>query len=181
MTSNELAESRQFARDSKLEFERNRNAPPVEYNANDFDEACKALKLDESHLPSKMKEPPDPHVKARTNHFAEDSVQIIDEYMKYNAEIEEYIATRAVDDEKFPERLRDCFRKVYRELAGGDNPEFGDDLFWGMICKLTKGHKKDEGAIKALLIHYFARCEVFPWVPGGVENDSSDETHFFKE
>ena len=169
MTSNELAEIRQFAKDSKLEFERNRNVPPVEFSANDFDAACKALQLDEHHPPSELHEPPDPHVKARKNHFTEDSVQIIDEYMKYNAEIEEYVETRAVDDEDFPERLRDCFRNVYQALVWSDEPEFGDDLFWGMIYKLTKGHKKNEGSIKALLVHYFARCEVFPWAPGDGE------------
>lgn len=169
MTSNELAEIERFAEDSKLEFERNRNAPPLEYSADDFEDACAALGLDEYHPPSRVGDPPDPHVKARANHLTEFSRQIIDEYMKYNAEIEQYIASRAVDDECFPERLRDCFRSVYREVAGGDNHEFGDHLFWGVIYKLTKGHKKNEGAIKALLVHYFARCEVFPWKPGGKE------------
>ena len=169
MTSNELAEFRQFAKDSKLEFERNRNAPPVEYCANDFDAACRALNLDEHHPPSKVNEPPDPHVKARSNHLGEFSVEIIDDNMKYNAEIEEYIEARAVDDENFPERLRDCFLKAYREVAGGDACEFGDELFWGIICKLTMGHKKETGAIVALLVHYFARCEVFPWKPGDKE------------
>lgn len=169
MTSSEIAEFRRFAENSKREFERNRNAPLIEYSPNDFDAACNALRLDECHPPSRIGEPPDPHLKARSNYLGEFSVQIIDDFMKYNAEIEKYIEARAVDDEGFPERLRDCFLNAYREVAGGDACEFGDALFWGIICKLTKGHKKHEGAIKALFIHYFARCEVFPWKPGGKE------------
>ena len=169
MTSSELSVLSQFAKDSILEFNRSRIAPPVEYCANDFDAACKALRLDECHLPSKIGEPPHPHDKARSNHFSEISLQIIDEYMKYNAEIEEYLSARMADDENFPERLRDCFLSVYHKVAGGEHPEFGDMLFWGLIRELTKGHKKDEGAIKALLVHYFVRCEGFPWKPGGKE------------
>ena len=56
MTSGELSELSQFAKDSILEFNRSRLAPPVEYCANDFDAACKALRLDECHLPSKIGE-----------------------------------------------------------------------------------------------------------------------------
>lgn len=37
MTSGELSELSQFAKDSILEFNRSRLAPPVEYCANDFD------------------------------------------------------------------------------------------------------------------------------------------------
>lgn len=169
MTASELADIRQFRVDMIAEYERNRNAPPPDFSAEDLDSACSAIILAGTSRPSQIGEPPDPRIKAANNHFTERAIEIIEDYRKYEYEIGDFIQSRALDVEDFPERVRDSFLNVYRDLSGGNIPLFGDDLFFGLIRRLTKDRPAHKSAIEALLVYYFVRCEVFPWHPGESE------------
>lgn len=171
MITHELEKIKRFLMDGMIERERILNSAPPEFSAKDFDDACATLELNDAQQPTPAKNPPDPHIKAKNNHIDTEVVLgIINDYMKYYAGVEQYVEDRSIDDDLFPERLRDCFRRVYFDVVGDDGARFGEELFLEIIRRLTKGKLNHCGPIVALLVHYFARCEVFPLHPGEEEH-----------
>lgn len=170
--SPDLDTIRRYMEDRLAEHERTRGKKPRTLSFKDFDQACEALQLDGGIDPSTIRRIPDPERKASNNHLTPRVIELLKDDMKYFSEVEDYINKRAIEDDSFPEKIRDCFRAVYNKLAGAkEDPRFGDDLYFGILHELTEGvnRKKYEGAISALLTHYFAKCEIFPWQPGEEE------------
>lgn len=169
--SSDLDEIRRFMEDRLAEHERTRGKKPRTLSFNDFDQACKALELDGGIDPSTIGHIPDPERKASDNHLTPRVIELLKDDMKYFSEVEDYINSRAIEDESFPEKIRDCFRATYNKLSGSEvNPLFGDDLYFGILHELTGGSRRNYyGQIRVLLTHYFAKCEVFPWHPGEEE------------
>lgn len=166
-----LDEIRRIMEDSSAEHERTRGKKLRTLSFSDFDKACEALRLKGDNKPSAIGHIPDPERKASDNHLTKRVIDLLKDDMRYFSEVEDYINKRAIEDETFPEKIRDCFRAVYNKLAGAsEDPLFGDDLYFRILHELTGGARKNyTGAISAMLTHYFAKCEVFPWHPGEEE------------
>lgn len=171
MATDDLDELEAFFSDSELEYNRVCNRHDFDISDKDLNAACSFLISGGYKKPSRALEPPHPLIKAARNHL-DSSKKTIARWMKLNFVVESYINDRQQDEDHFPERLRESFLAVYDQLAGRrDNRLSGDELFEGIVDELTNTEDRlmYRPAVEALLVYFFARCEVFPPKPGEQE------------
>ena len=176
---NDLSGIRKYLAGLKTEYERNNRRSLVEFSDRELDDACKALldKDEGTYDPSAVEDAPEPHRKAKDNSLTDESVKVIDDFLNYNSVVQGYFESIVVDRPDYPEKLRDIFLEKYWKLAKRKvDPLHGDALFKGIIDETTRGKKKYIFPICALLVYFFARCEVFPPKPGE-EELKHDLTH----
>ena len=170
----DIADWERFRDDHLAEYERVNRNKPVVYSDADIKKAFEILSLrgNVACKPSQIGPAPDYKVKAANNHLAKKTVDHITELLVYNGCIEKTLDDMVIDDEKYPERLRDSFRAVYnRIVTGRGDCESGDELYWRIVHDVSSGNQEYKGVIEALLVFFFVRCEVFPMMPGEKEID----------
>lgn len=101
-----------------------------------------------------------PEDKIKKNNLTDVSIRYITAGLSRSAEVEKFLASMALLDSNFPERLKNGFKHRYLELR---QVSTGDALFMEMLSFATAGLKDmtEHTAGLAILVHLFHLCEIF--------------------
>jgi hypothetical protein len=133
----------------------------LEVKSQDFEQLLHFLVNVHPGLPSAALPPTPPEEKMRRNDLTDAIRGWLNIGLAASHRVEDYIKHMAVIDSKYPERLRDAFRKEHDRLRG--QGFHGDSLFLALLEWMEKGRigTPEGAAVYPVMAHLFQTCELF--------------------